>query len=437
MLSKELSSESPIHPLLSLLKLMNLHVSGDDLTADKDYKHVFRRLHSLFIWQSGIFIAGIHITLSILSNHLASNGLHLYQIQSLLNLSNKQDVVLMFKLLQAVWSLPPPTPADHEKHLGYAQACIALNLLGQMCFYLVMPYLNIDLSLWEQLEYLSAAAHICLALFTHDSAQTKLMPFQLYGDIMIMIKNVYFSVAKVKTMYLAQDHDFWIILLGTDHLEVNFGIVRTENGNDTNVDVLQLLDKLSHITEISTILTKHPEWDRAPQRLHLKPIMNDNIDSNNLTQEHDHINPVSWNGDMNVQHVILATCWKLGQDLVEGSLATLDPQLVEGLEKVECAQCDILQPFGDLITKSMGDKASCEDDVTKAPIMQDIGSDGISMLAGLAEIKDEASITNIEEHPKSGSTMSSHMPYIMIGGKKAYKGCLLKAYFMSRAGSTD
>ena len=164
---KELSSESHIHPLLSPLKLMNLHVGKDNLTADKDYKHVFKRLHSLFIWQSGIFVAGAHITPSILSNHLLSNGLHQYQIQSLLDPSDKQDVVLMFKLLQAVWSLPP-TPADLEKHLGYAQACIALNLLGQMSFYLIMPYLNIDLSLQEQLEYqyLSTAAHICLALFT-------------------------------------------------------------------------------------------------------------------------------------------------------------------------------------------------------------------------------------------------------------------------------
>ena len=88
-----------------------------------------------------------------------------------------------------------------------------------------MPYLNIDLSLREQLEYLSTAAHICLALFTHDSAHTKFMPSQLYGDIMIMIKNVYFCVAKVKVMHPAQDHSFWIILLGTDHLEVDFGII--------------------------------------------------------------------------------------------------------------------------------------------------------------------------------------------------------------------
>src|SRR5258708_39607938 len=98
-------------------------------------------------------------------------------------------------------------------------------ILGKICFNTVMPYLNIDLSLREQLEYLSTAAHICLVLFTHDSAHTKFMPSQLYGDIMIMIKDVYFCVVKVKVMHPAQDHSFWIILLGTDHLEVDFGII--------------------------------------------------------------------------------------------------------------------------------------------------------------------------------------------------------------------
>lgn len=65
------------------------------------------------------------------------------------------------------------------------------------------------------------------------------MPPQLYVDIMIMIKNIFFCVAKTKADN--PDGKFWIILLGTDCLEELFGILRTMVGNYSNVDILQWL----------------------------------------------------------------------------------------------------------------------------------------------------------------------------------------------------
>jgi len=40
---KELEVSLPIYPTLSVLLLMNLKVGDDDVTADKDYKHIFKR----------------------------------------------------------------------------------------------------------------------------------------------------------------------------------------------------------------------------------------------------------------------------------------------------------------------------------------------------------------------------------------------------------
>jgi hypothetical protein len=90
------------------------------------------------------------------------------------------------------------------------------------------------------------------------------MPTQLYVDIMMMIKNVYFCVAKTKADDPAGS--FWIILLGTDRLEILFGILRTMVGNDANLDLLQLGLRLTGTTltgttEVSTILAKYPHWD--------------------------------------------------------------------------------------------------------------------------------------------------------------------------------
>ncbi len=192
-----------------------------------------------------------------------------------------------------------------------------------------------------------------------------------------------------------------------------------------------------HVTEISSILAKYPEWDRAPRRFHLKPITNATKNTDDLMQEHDHINPASWTGDVNMQNVVLATCWKLGHETAETILSNLDSGTVESLEKVKEAHNNILQPFGALITKYMGDETN-EDDVTEVDRSQD-SMHSPSILAGLVDIEDEATVANFEEHDDALSDQSTnmHQPYVMMGNKKAYKGCLFKAYFTTKAGSTD
>ena len=57
---------------------------------------------------------------------------------------------------------------------------------------------------------------------------------------------------------------FFLILLGTDRLEDIFGILRTMVGNDSTLDLLQLILRLGGTTEVSAILANHPEWDRSP-----------------------------------------------------------------------------------------------------------------------------------------------------------------------------
>lgn len=41
-MKQTLSLQSPIYPLLHKLELINHLVSDDDITADKDFKHVFK-----------------------------------------------------------------------------------------------------------------------------------------------------------------------------------------------------------------------------------------------------------------------------------------------------------------------------------------------------------------------------------------------------------
>lgn len=188
-----------------------------------------------------------------------------------------------------------------------------------------------------QLVHLSAAAHMLLAMQREDNAGTKLMPTQLYTDIMIMIKNVYFCVVKCKID--DPSGKFWIILLGTDRLEELFGILRTMVGNDFNVDVLQLAICLTGTTEVSTILAKYPHWDRSPRRLKLPALSKDGFEVYNGI---DHIKPPSWCGDVNVSRVNLQTSWRLGRETVEKDF----PVLGKILTMIEDPSVNILAPMG-------------------------------------------------------------------------------------------
>ena len=135
-------------------------------------------------------------------------------------------------------------------------------ILSKVLMWFTMPYINIQMDLYDQLKYLCAAAHIITILFPFSEAHGSFIPSQLYWDIQIMVNNVFFCIAKEKIAN--PNGKLYIILLGTDQLETSFGILHTIIGNDANADILQLTTRLSHISEIQNILTSNPSWDCDP-----------------------------------------------------------------------------------------------------------------------------------------------------------------------------
>ncbi|KAJ7709260.1 hypothetical protein B0H16DRAFT_1822031 [Mycena metata] len=179
-----LPSTSSIHKLLKDLKFMNFMVGDDDLTGDKDPKHVHKRLRNGIIRERGIRVLGIDLTPGIIRTHFQSAGHNVDHIRSVFNPEDKQDVRLAFDMLKDIWSLPPCPVGTHP---GISAAREALRTLGKLLFHFVSPYICVDYSLSEQLEHLSAAAHLALALFRRDGKH--FMASLLYTDIMIIIKN--------------------------------------------------------------------------------------------------------------------------------------------------------------------------------------------------------------------------------------------------------
>ena len=226
---------SELYTHVGKLRLMNLLVGENDITADKDPKHVIKRCRNFSIRKSGIMINGFVITPPMLRFHLQVNKVPSHKINYLLNPTDRQDVLMCYTLLKEIWSLPPPAPTDKP---SFVAARNALLMLGSLFRHLVLPYVQVTLSLHEQLAHLSAAAHLAAFLFTSNGARSKAMPSLTFKDIIILVKNTFFGVAKAKISTL--DGDFYIILLGTDRLESTFGVVRSIVGNDANADILTL-----------------------------------------------------------------------------------------------------------------------------------------------------------------------------------------------------
>lgn len=146
--------------------------------------------------------------------------------------------------------------------------------------------------------HLSSATHLALALF-HSQGKA-FLPMPLIIDIMLMVKNAFFCVAKAKVDNPGSC--FWLILLGTDRLEQIFGLLWTMVGNDANLDLLQLVQWLTRVLEIANILAKYPQWDQSPYHLKLPALT---CNSKELPDGVDHINPANWCGDVSVDQVTL------------------------------------------------------------------------------------------------------------------------------------
>ena len=360
----QLSLDSPIYPLLQPLTFLNLHVGDDDLTCDKDWKHVFKRFRNLLLRHRGVVVNGFRVTPAILKDHFKSSGLSVDHVRSLFNPDDQQDVKLAFDMLKDIWNLPRISTNPHP---GFQKAREAVWILGKLLYHMVFPYLCVDLSLSEQIEHLSAAAHLALALY--KLAGKDFIPTNLYIDLMIMIKNVLFCVAKAKID--DPDGELWIILLATDRLEELFGILRTMVGNDANLDILQLVCHLAGTTEVSNILAKYPQWDRGPWRLKLPALSRE---LKEIPDSANHIKPTSWRGNVKVKDVSLQTSWNRGRRLVEDECGFVKAVLTE-LEGTPGV--DLLAPFGVLLF----DVPLAEDDIDESleyPILDTIPADASS-----------------------------------------------------------
>ncbi|KAF8159731.1 hypothetical protein B0H34DRAFT_782368 [Crassisporium funariophilum] len=276
-LNQKLPATLPIHPLLAPLPLFDLSCGKDDITLDFDCKHVLKRFWNTLLCQKGVTVDGVSISTSTIKAHLVDCGMSLDTANTLLAPNNKQDVVLMLKLLpQAVLQ----------------STCQVLCLLRKIYGHLLHAYTN------EKGEFI---------------------PVQTCFDMVSMIKNVFFCIAKVQKDN--PDGLFWLILVGSNGLEKVFGKVQTMVGNNTNVGQYQLTNCINGAVQCVNILEKHPEWGGQARQLTTKPLPSKLGD---VSSKYNHISSKLWVGDVHVKNVVLSGCWSKGRRIVEDKLCKAD-----------------------------------------------------------------------------------------------------------------
>ncbi|KZW00912.1 hypothetical protein EXIGLDRAFT_666731 [Exidia glandulosa HHB12029] len=266
---------------------------------------------------------------------LTRAGLSETRVNALLNPNDKQDVPLAYSLLVAVMNMAPP---ESTRPIAYQKVRRALNLLGFSFGCWLRPYTTLSMSVSKQFESLSAGAHLWLSLYAEGRGQ--FVPVQLFGDVMHMVKNAAFSLAK--TQVDNPSGDYHLTQEGTDKLEDEFGDSRCMVGSDPNFDIQQGARRLTACVETAILFAEHPEWDRKKKRLHLSAL---DEQGSMVDRRYDHISPRSWTGDVNVSRVSLITTWNTGRMLAEEKMRSYgtEPPFADMEKK---GNIDILHPLG-------------------------------------------------------------------------------------------
>ncbi|KAK6991451.1 hypothetical protein R3P38DRAFT_3223532 [Favolaschia claudopus] len=99
------------------------------------------------------------------------------------------------------WKLDP---ANYD--ISEAAELEALSLLGEMFHALLERFINVKLSLSEQIESLVRFSHLLCALYMQNG--TSFMSDQLYSDLQTMVKNAVLTVPKVRPDSNPHSQDF-------------------------------------------------------------------------------------------------------------------------------------------------------------------------------------------------------------------------------------
>ncbi|KAJ7736281.1 hypothetical protein B0H16DRAFT_1326584 [Mycena metata] len=291
LMCNEVDPESPLGKKLAGMPGLNKRCGKNNEVMGPDPKHFSKRGATLERSNEGIVIDRVVLNRSIITQWLERLPDQTKEsVAILVDPADHQNVPRAYKLMRAcisLGSLDVP-PMDHGTRRAFA-------LAGEMWKAFLDPFTDGTLSLSESLSSLSKFAHLAFVFYRmHGSS---FLSNQLYGDLQALVKAAFFAVAQQQI--LDPKMRFYLYQIGSDRLEEMFAEVRTES-HDSNVDALQLSERLSDAADSVGIFNNHPEWHQGHVRRSWSG------------KEADHVNPTFYTADMVVGNVVNHQAWTLG-----------------------------------------------------------------------------------------------------------------------------
>lgn len=259
-------------------------------------------------------------------------------ITKLLHPDNPQDVPRAIELMQAIITF---SQLQHDSinnsfstNINICADLAAIKLLGDLIKSILLPFINTNLSLTQQVQYLSHYTHLSFTIFrSHCHA---FIPYQLYYDTQTMMENIVFCIRKQQV--LDPREKFFIGDSGDNRLELHFGCTRMMGGHNSGCSYSQVLDRLGAAKDIDGVFKRHPELDLGHHRLKMGT-RHENV---------DHINREMWRGDIVSGCCDLPSAWQMGHDMVLSILtqSQIDPINFSFAEFFSDPSIDMLRPFG-------------------------------------------------------------------------------------------
>ncbi|KAK7037056.1 hypothetical protein R3P38DRAFT_2517108 [Favolaschia claudopus] len=349
---KETDPNSALGKIICPLLGINRFTSKNGQLSTCDPKHIFKRTRDATLLRN---LAGIMIGESLIQpldivQHLSAlPEVTLEAAKQLLDPADKQNVPKAVSLIQQLRKLDGLVIPPHTSEAKMRKSVV---FFSKVLSYFVVPFITVEMSLSEQVTSLSTYAFLSAALQIKHGSFCFTGP--LYADSQATIKNIIFTIAKMQI--INPNLRFYIILEGTDRLELVFSDCRTQD-HARNFDIEQLAGKLGVGALINAAFQRNPDLDRGHRRLSLSGALG-----------MDHVNPRSWKGDTCVGNVNIAKCWKDGElaanDLLESHFG---PSGKVDFERIFAQPgFDLLRPCGVYVglDPKHEDKRSEEEDET-------------------------------------------------------------------------
>ena len=294
-LTQDLDPSSALGQVLCKLAGLNCRTGRNGIIGTCDPKHIVKRFATMFRSPVGIQVGDVNITRY--DTHQALQELmDPKAAASLLNPADKQNVPKAVNLIQSLHKVSTkkpkhPTPSVHSR-------IKAVGFVAKVLSFFLFPFIDVTMSLSEQIKSLSTYAHLVTALYRIH--RLGFLTSALLADSQAIVKSILFNLARLQLANA--DIKYYILFEGTDRLENVFSHARTQD-HARNFDILQLAHKLSIGAEIDAIFQRYPDLNRGHVRRNL-------INAQGV----DHINPKSWIGNVRVGDVDIHKEYTAGRD---------------------------------------------------------------------------------------------------------------------------